>query len=168
MRLRGRTAGQEAACGSVFTMAAWRRTAVVGFELPSGADVVSLPLAVEREFNVALTIDNRWYPAHSFRAPINDEQWREFIRQLRSCNDTNADGQRPPQKGNREAAAIRALARRLYQSLAQISPELQEFLNAAGTPRRLVMQSTRPELHLLPWGGMVDEGGHFLAAGDIS
>jgi len=55
--------------------------------------------------------------------------------------------------GYRGATAIRALGRLLYQSLAQLSPALRAFLDQAGTARRLVIQTTRPELHLLPWAG---------------
>src|SRR5579875_327439 len=133
-------------------MPTWRKTAVVHLELPSGADEGSLPLAVEREFQVTLTIDGRAYPAHSFHSPVNDEEWREFIRQLRIANGTDPlTGSRPPQKGNRDAAAIRSLGRRLCQSLIQLSPSLADFLSAAGTPRRLVVETARPELHLLPW-----------------
>ncbi len=140
-----------------------RRTAVVQFELFSGATEGSLPLACERDFGVILTIDGTTCPAQNFRSPINDEQWREFIRQLRDCN-VNRD----VKTGYRGATAIRALARMLYQSLAQLSPALRAFLDDAGTPRRLVIQTSRPELHLLPWAGMYDESGHMLAAGDLS
>ncbi|MBT9332394.1 CHAT domain-containing protein [Paracidobacterium acidisoli] len=123
----------------------------------------SLPLTCERAFSVILLIEGRTHPAQTFRSPINDEQWREFIRQLRDCN-VNRD----VKTGYRGATAIRALARSLYQALAQISPALREFLDRAGVPRRLVIQTTRPELHLLPWAAMYDESGHPLAAGDLS
>jgi hypothetical protein len=144
-------------------MPVYRKTAVVQLELPSGAMETSLPLACEREYGVLLVIDGRTYPAQAFHSPINDEQWREFIRQLRDCN-VNRD----VKTGYRGATAIRALARMLYQSLAQLSPALRAFLDDAGTPRRLVIQTSRPELHLLPWAGMYDESGHMLAAGDLS
>jgi hypothetical protein len=144
-------------------MPVYRKTAVVQLELPSGAMETSLPLACEREFGVLLVIEGRTYPAQSFRSPINDEQWREFIRQLRDCNVN-----REVKTGYRGATAIRALARMLYQSLAQLSPALRTFLDDTGTPRRLVIQTSRPELHLLPWAGMYDESGHLLAAGDLS
>ena len=144
-------------------MPVFRKTAVVQLELPSGAMETSLPLACEREYGVLLAIDGKTYPAQAFHPPINDEQWREFIRQLRDCN-VNRD----VKTGYRGATAIRALGRQLYQSLAQLSPALRTFLDEAGTARRLVMQTTRPELHLLPWAGMYDESGHMLAAGDLS
>jgi hypothetical protein len=144
-------------------MPVYRKTAVLELELPSGAMETSLPLATEREFGVLLTIDGKTYPAQTFQSPINDEQWREFIRQLRDCN-VNRD----VKTGYRGATAIRALGRMLYQSLAQLSPALRAFLDEAGTARRLVIQTTRPELHLLPWAGMYDESGHLLAVGDLS
>jgi hypothetical protein len=144
-------------------MPLYRRTAIVQLELPSGAMESSLPLTCEREFGVILSIEGRTSPAQSFRSPVNDEQWREFVRQLRDCN-VNRDAK----TGYRGATAIRALARTLYQSLAQLSPLLREFLGRTGEPRRLVIQTTRPELHLLPWAAMYDESGHLLAAGDLS
>jgi len=144
-------------------MPVYRKTAVVELELPSGAMETSLPLACEREFGVLLAIEGKTYPAQAFQSPINDEQWREFIRQLRDCN-VNRD----VKTGYRGATAIRALGRLLYQSLAQLSPALRAFLDQAGTARRLVIQTTRPELHLLPWAGMYDESGHLLAAADLS
>ena len=144
-------------------MPVFRKTAIVQLELPSGAMESSLPLACEREFGVILSIAGRTYPAQSFQSPINDEQWREFMRQLRACN-VNRD----EKTGYRPATAIRAVARMLYQSLAQLSPALREFLNNAKTPRRLVIQTTRPELHLLPWGALYDESGNLLAAQDLS
>ena len=144
-------------------MPVYRKTAIVQLELPSGAMESSLPLTCEREFGVILWIAGKTYPAQSFHSPINDEQWREFIRQLRACN-VNHD----QKTGYRGATAIRALARTLYQSLAQLSPALREFLDDAGVPRRLVIQSTRPELHLLPWAALYDESGNLLAAGDLS
>ena len=144
-------------------MAVYRKTAIVQLELPSGAMESSLPLTCEREFGVILSIAGRTYPAQSFQSPINDEQWREFIRQLRACN-VNRD----EKTGYRPATAIRAVGRMLYQSLAQLSPALREFLSSAKVPRRLVIQTTRPELHLLPWGALYDESGNLLAAQDLS
>jgi hypothetical protein len=144
-------------------MPVYRKTAIVQLELPSGAMESSLPLTREREFGVILSIAGKTYPAQSFRSPINDEQWREFVRQLRACNVNHDE-----KTGYRGATAIRALARTLYQSLAQLSPALREFLDSAGVPRRLVIQTTRPELHLLPWAALYDESGSLLAAGDLS
>jgi hypothetical protein len=144
-------------------MPVYRKTAIVQLELPSGAMESSLPLTCEREFGVILSIAGKTYPAQSFSSPINDEQWREFVRQLRACNVNHDE-----KTGYRGATAIRALARTLYQSLARLNPALREFLDSAGVPRRLVIQTTRPELHLLPWAALYDESGNLLAAGDLS
>ena len=144
-------------------MTVYRKTAIVQLELPSGAMESSLPLTCEREFGVFLSIAGKTYPAQSFHSPINDEQWRDFIRQLRACNVNHDE-----KTGYRGATAIRALARTLYQSLAQLNPALRDFLENAGVPRRLVIQTTRPELHLLPWAALYDESGTLLAAGDLS
>ena len=89
-------------------MPVFRKTAIVQLELPSGAMESSLPLACEREFGVILSIAGKTYPAQSFQSPINDEQWREFMRQLRACN-VNRD----EKTGYRPATAIRAVARML-------------------------------------------------------
>ncbi len=140
----------------------YRKTALVQFELFSGATESSLPLATERDFGVILSVDGVTYPAQNFRSPINDEQWRQFDRRLRDCN-TNRES-----ANYRAAASIRSLAHDLYASLVTISPALRDFLGRAGDPRRLVIQTTRPELHLLPWAAMIDDTGAFLAAGDLS
>src|SRR5438067_2504293 len=140
----------------------YRKTAMVQFELFSSATEGSLPLATERDFGVILTVEGITYPAQNFRSPINDEQWRQFDRKLRDCN-VNHDA-----RSYRDAAAIRSLAHQLYQSLVAVSPVLRDFVGQATEPRRLVIQTTRPELHLLPWGAMIDDTGAFLAAGNLS
>jgi hypothetical protein len=140
----------------------YRRTAIVQFELFSGATEGSLPLATERDFGVILIIEGVTYPAQNFRSPINDEQWRQFDRRLRDCN-VNHDA-----TGYRGAASIRSLAHQLYSSLVGVSPALREFLGRTGEPRRLVIQTRRAELHLLPWAAMIDDAGAFLASGDLS
>ena len=139
----------------------YRKTAVVELVLP-GDEEGTLPLATERDFGVILKISDITYPAQNFRSPINDAQWRQFYDKLRECNTNRQDNM------YRNATAIRSLAQHLYQSLVSVSPALRDFLGQAGEPRRLVIQTTRPELHLLPWAAMVDDTGAFLAAGDLS
>jgi hypothetical protein len=143
-------------------MQLYRKTAIVEFVLFSSAEESTLPLATERDFGVKLNIENVTCPAQSFRSPINDEQWREFFNTLRECNSNRKDNM------YRNATVIRSLGRHLYDSLAAVSPALRDFLGQAGDARRLVIQTTRPELHLLPWAAMVDNTGAFLAAGDLS
>jgi len=145
-----------------FLMPPYRKTAIVELVLQSGDAVGSLPLTCEREYGVYLVIEDRKLPAQSFHSPINDEQWRQFLRQLRDCNTIHDT------TGYNGARAIRALGRGLWDALGRLSPALGEFLGQTGVPRRLVIQTTRPELHLLPWGGMNDRDGTLLAAGDLS
>jgi len=143
-------------------MQLYRKTAIVELVLFSSAEQGSLPLATERDFGVRLSIENATFPAQSFRSPINDDQWRDFFSTLRECNSNRKDNM------YRNATVIRSLGRHLYDSLAGVSPTLRDFLGLAGEARRLVVQTTRPELHLLPWAAMVDDTGAFLAAGDLS
>ena len=145
-----------------------RKTAVVLFTLPGdktgpkGQPVESKPLTCEREYGVHLSIDGHVLPAGFFQSPRNDEQWRDFVRRLRDCNVNRNDD------GYRGAVFIRSFGADLYQKLAGLSPKLREFLTDTSTPRRLVIQTYRPELHLLPWSGLYDEDGKFVAAGDVS
>jgi hypothetical protein len=149
-------------------MPPFRKTAIVQFTLPGDAtgererQIESKPLTCEREYGVLLTIEGRVSPAHFFQSPRNDEQWREFVKRLRDCN-VNRD-----ENGYRGAVFIRSLGADLYRKLTLLSPRLRDFLNEAGTPRRLVIQTRRPELHLLPWAALGDEEGKLLAAGDLS
>ena len=147
-------------------MALYRKTAVVHIELPSGATAESLPLTTDRTFGVMLSIDGQSFPASYFHSPIADEQWRDFARRLSLCNTTRDDTQQDLL--NRHAMFIRNIGLQLYNALTSLSVPLQAFLDRSGTPRRLVIQTTRPELHLLPWGALFDNGGSLLAAGDLS
>ena len=145
-----------------------RKTAVVLFTLPGdrtdpkGEMVESRPLTREREYGVQLSIDGRIFPTGFFQSPRNDEQWREFVKRLRDCNVNRNE------EGHRGAVFIRSFGADLYQKLAGLSPKLHEFLNETCTPRRLVIQTYRPELHLLPWSALYDDDGKFVAAGDVS
>src|ERR1700758_3011698 len=103
-------------------MQLYRKTAIVQFELFSGATEGSLPLACERNFGVILSIEGGSYPAQNFRSPINDEQWRLFYAGLRDCNKNRND-----ETGYRSAASIRSLAHQLYENLVDLSPALREF-----------------------------------------
>jgi hypothetical protein len=145
-----------------------RKTAILQFTLPGDAagaadrQVESKPLTCEREYGALLAIDGAGCPAQFFQSPRNDEQWRDFVQRLRDCN-VNRD-----ENGYRGAVFIRSIGADLYRNLAALSPRLRDFLDDFGTPRRLVIQSRRPELHLLPWSALYDDDGRFLAAGDLS
>ena len=145
-----------------------RKTAVVQFTLPEDKTgpkdqpVESKPLTREDEYDVQLFIDGRVFPAGFFQSPCNDEQWRDFVKRLRDCNVNRNDD------GYRGAVFIRSFGADLYQKLVGLSPKLREFLCDTGTPRRLVIQTFRPELHLLPWSALYDENGRYVADGDLS
>jgi hypothetical protein len=139
-----------------------RSTAALELNLPSSAIAEALPLTSEREFGVCLHIDGQERPAGLFRSPLNDAQWRDFSRWLAQCNT-----QRDP-NNYQLAQAIRNFGRDLYRTLAALSPDLAAFLAQTGTPRRLVIQTTRPELHQLPWAALYDSQLSLLAAGDLS
>jgi hypothetical protein len=145
-----------------------RKTAVVHLILPGDRTglkdhaIESKPLTGEREYGVILTIDGHILPAGFFQSPCNDEEWRVFVRRLRDCNVNRSDD------GYRGAVLIRSLGADLYQKLAGLTPKLREFLSETSHPRRLVIQTRRPELHLLPWSALCDENGKFVAAGDVS
>jgi len=145
-------------------MSLYRKTAVVQLELPSGATAERLPLTAERAYGVILTINGQSYPAGYFYSPINDEQWREFSQRLSDCNVRHAEDA----LAYRNATFIRGIGMSLYKNLAALNPELQSFLNETASPRRLVIQTTRPELHLLPWGALYAGGGNLLCAADLS
>jgi len=102
-----------------------RRTAVVQFELFSGRPKAACRWPATRLWR-HLSIDGTTCPAQNFRSPINDEQWRDFIRKLRDCN-VNHDP-----SGYRGAASIRSLGQQLYQGLVGLSPALREFLGRDG------------------------------------
>ena len=145
-------------------MSLYRKTAIVQLELPSGATAERLPLTSDRAYGVMLTIDDQSYPASYFYSPINDEQWRDFSSRLSDCNvrrSTDATAYR-------NATFIRGIGQSLYKVLAGLNTQLQAFLDETGPPRRLVIQTTRPELHLLPWGALFSGGGNLLAAADLS
>ncbi len=131
-------------------------------ELPSSATAESLPLTSERNFGVLLTIDGASCPALHFRSPVNDEQWREFTRQLRECNV-----RRDRSTGYHGAEAIRSLGSTLYAALATLSPLLSAFLMERNA-RRLVIATSRPEIHVLPWGALCTPEGSLLASEDLS
>jgi len=145
-------------------MSLYRKTALVQLELPSGATAERLPLTTDRAYGVILTIEGQSYPAGYFYSPINDEQWRDFRGRLSDCNVRHAEDA----LAYRNATFLRGIGLSLYKCLAALNPDLQAFLTGTANPRRLVIQTTRPELHLLPWGALYAGGGNLLAAADLS
>lgn len=145
-------------------MSLYRKTAIVQIELPSGASAERLPLTTDRSYGVILTIDGQSYPAGYFNSPINDEQWRDFSSRLSDCNVRHSTDA----LAYRNATFIRGIGQSLYKALAGLNPEMKTFLDDTVTSRRVVIQTTRPELHLLPWGALYSGGGNLLAAADLS
>jgi tetratricopeptide (TPR) repeat protein len=139
-----------------------RKTAVLEFLLPGCKLEEKLPLTREREYSVRLTIDGSSKSAGLFRSPRNDEEWRNYVKLLRSSNAERGDD------AYRNATVIRSLGRDLYRTLFELDSSLAEFLQLSGQPRRLVVQSQRPEIHTLPWGALVDPNARLAAAGDLS
>ena len=140
----------------------YRKTALVQFELFSGATESSLPLATERDFGVILSVEG------------SRTRLRIFALRSTMSSGVSSIG------GCAIATPIaipQTIARRLpFAAWLTISTQawwrsarlLRDFLGRTGDPRRLVIQTTRPELHLLPWAAMIDDTGAFLAAGDLS
>lgn len=142
-------------------MAPLRKTAVVRLLLPSPPGE-KLPLSREREYGVFLQIDGHDYTSLPFRSPRNDEEWRTFVKLLRSSNKDRGED------AYRNATAIRSLGRDLYRTLSELNPVLAAFLRQSGEPRRLVVESKRPEIHTLPWGALIDPDARLAAEGDLS
>jgi hypothetical protein len=155
-------------------MSHYRKTAIVRLVLPSGDSGQSLPLTTDRAYGVFVTIEGKDSPAGYFRSPINDDQWREFRNKLSSCNTVRPSVNDPAADdlAFRNAMFIQDLGTALFTALSGLNKEMAAFL-AAGSEsgavaRRLVIQTQRTELHLLPWGAMCDGDGKLLASHDLS
>jgi hypothetical protein len=155
-------------------MSHYRKTAIVRLVLPSGDSGQSLPLTTDRAYGVFVTIEGKDLPAGYFRSPINDDQWRDFRNKLSSCNTVRPSVNDPAADdlAFRNAMFIQDLGSALFTALSGLNKEMAAFLAAGsedgGLARRLVIQTQRTELHLLPWGAMCDGDGKLLAARDLS
>ena len=152
-------------------MSQYRKTAIVRLVLPSGDSGQSLPLTTDRAYGVFVTIDGKDSPAGYFRSPINDDQWRDFRNKLSSCNTVRPSVNDPAADdlAFRNAMAIQDLGTALFTALSGLNKEMAAFLTPdGGVARRLVIQTQRTELHLLPWGAMCDGDGKLLASRDLS
>jgi len=155
-------------------MSHYRKTAIVRLVLPSGDSGQSLPLTTDRAYGVFVTIDGKDSPAGYFRSPINDDQWRDFRDKLSSCNTVRPSAADPAADdlAFRNAMFIQDLGTALFTALSGLNKEMTAFLSpgagGGATARRLVLQTQRTELHLLPWGAMCDGDGKLLASGDLS
>ena len=138
-----------------------RATAVLRITLSGNKDSEELlALDVQRKYFFDLTINGKTQSGGSFFSPLGDERWRDVIQDLRTATEI---------KGERHITDnVRAAGRQLYNCLCNMSPELSNFLRNDPGPRRLVIESLRPEIHQLPWEAMVDEKWRLLSQLDIS
>jgi tetratricopeptide (TPR) repeat protein len=137
-----------------------RATAILELLLPGERQDEALPLDVEREYLGRVRIRGKDCGGASFCSPMGDEKWRQVIDAIRGS--TTGDGNRT--RYNR----IFDAGRQLYEAIAAASPDLRRFLEEAGTPRRLVIASDRPEIHRLPWEAMIDSRNQHVAESDLS
>lgn len=144
-----------------------RRTAIVTITLPGVAAEELRPLDAYREYRFELRLDGRTVEAGLFRSPFGDEQWRQVLGALRTATDAS-DGADP---GTVRAARdkVEDGGKKLHQTLRGLGPALAAFLADGSAPRRLVIQSQRPEIHALPWEAMIEDasaGGRRIPAQD--
>jgi tetratricopeptide (TPR) repeat protein len=138
-----------------------RSTAALRITLSGNKDRAELlALDVQRKYFFDLTINGKTQSGGNFFSPLGDERWRDVIQDLRSATEI---------KGERHITDnVRDAGRQLYNCLCNMSPELSNFLRNDPGPRRLVIESLRPEIHQLPWEAMVDERWRLLSEFDIS
>jgi tetratricopeptide (TPR) repeat protein len=136
-----------------------RRTAIFKVRLARTEDSESRPLDVQREYQFFLNIDRKSCPGGSFYSPLGDDRWGDVTRAMRELSEGNT---------NRHLFnLVYDTGLRLYRALCQ-SNHLASFLKSESGPRRLVIESDRPEIHLLPWEAMLNDDGLSLAYDDIS
>jgi tetratricopeptide (TPR) repeat protein len=140
-----------------------RATAVLRFTLPGNKDTAELlALDVQRKYFFDLTIDGNAPSGGNFFSPLGDERWRDVIQDLRTATEIKDGG------GRHITDNLRDAGRQLYTCLCNMSPALSNFLRNELGPRRLVIESLRPEIHQLPWEAMVDDKWRLLSDLDIS
>jgi tetratricopeptide (TPR) repeat protein len=119
-----------------------------------------LALDVQRKYYFDLTLGGKTQSTGDFFAPFGDERWRDVMQDMRTATEV---------KGERHITDnVRDAGRQLYNYICELSSDLSGFLRNDHAPRRLVIESRRPEIHQLPWEAMVDEKWRLLAELDIS
>lgn len=136
-----------------------RRTAIFKVRLGGIEDSESRPLDVQREYQFFLEIDGKSCPGGVFYSPLGDDRWGDVVRAMRELSEGSANRHR--------FNLVYDTGLRLYRALCQ-SNRLASFLKSEPGPRRLVIESDRPEIHLLPWESMLNEDKQSLAYEDIS
>ena len=132
-----------------------RRTAVLSISF-GGTPGQLRALDIQREYGFELTLDGREVAVGVFRSPLGDEEWRRAIDKLAEA--TSAE---KAELGDLRWArdAVESAGVLLHRCLRQLSPQLERFLADRYQPRRLVIRSTCPEIHRLPWEAMLDDTG---------
>ncbi len=153
---------------------AHRKTVVLRFTYRAD-DATPLPLDDNRRYDVTAAIDRETFTANQFSTPFGDERWREIIEAMRQCaSERSAPGVGDESEENagrrrnrRRAEEVEEAGRKLYAAIADLAPALRVFLEDVG-PRRLVIESKRPEIHALPWETLTGERGAHVAGRDLS
>ncbi|HYK65293.1 MAG TPA: hypothetical protein VEY94_10115, partial [Patescibacteria group bacterium] len=115
----------------------------------------------DREYDTSVEVGGKVVPCKRFKSPIGDERWRETVRTIRTSTE-NRDRDR-----GRQAGSVAGVGYDLFQALANLAPELADFLGVE-TRRRLVIMSMRAEIHALPWEALSDRRLESVAVGDLS
>jgi hypothetical protein len=152
-----------------------RKTAVLRFVFPHRSESEILPVDSGRRYDVALTIERETIDAGRFSSPFGDEDWRNIIGAMRECTSDqmvagsdDETGESAARRRNRgKAADVEDAGKQLFVALASLAPELRDFLEEQG-PRRLVIESKRPEIHALPWETLTNDRREHVARHDLS
>ena len=137
-----------------------RSTAILTLTIP-GIDLAGTRgIDPQQPYSFALRIDGKPCNGGQFQIPFGDTKWREFQDALGKSTAGAGDDTR--------YRTILSTGKALYEKLWASSIELATFLAAGKGPRRLVIESDRPEIHQLPWEAMVDTDWHSIANADIS
>jgi tetratricopeptide (TPR) repeat protein len=132
-----------------------RRTAILTITLPGVGAGEPRPQDPTREYRFELAIDGKLAGAGPFFSPFGDERWREVLSALRFATEAPDGADRAKVRAARDR--VEDAGSRLTALLRASSPEAERFLADRSSPRRLVVQSPRAEIHALPWEALVDE-----------
>src|SRR5262249_57450628 len=86
--------------------------------------VEQMSLDRDREYDTSVRVGGKMVPCKRFRSPMGDERWRETVRTIRTSTE-NRDRDR-----GRQAGSVAGIGHDLFQALANLAPELADFLEA--------------------------------------
>lgn len=137
-----------------------RSTAILTLTIP-GIDLTgALGIDPQQPYRFSLRIDGKACNGGQFHIPFGDKTWREFKDALSKSTAGAGD--------DTLYRTVQSAGKALYDKLCASSIELATFLASGKGPRRLVIESERPEIHQLPWEAMVDKDWCSIANADIS